>query len=805
MSVELKIGFDKIKTKLNSFFQGELGRSRLESISLFFDVKEIERELNYVSEFKKIIETEEFPGGSFHDIREVLKKVKLENSYLVVEEVVLLWHTISTIQDIISFFKNEDTREKYPNLFEKSKEVKYYPMVIDNIKRILSKEGKIKDSASNELKRIRTELRSKESQVSGIVHKSLAEVEKSGFLEEGSGVVIRNGKMLIPVLASHKNKIGGIVQDYSASGKTVYIEPFKSVEINNKIRDLIFEEKREIIKILVEFTDTLRPYTEDLVGGYDFLAQIDFIRAKALLAIELNAEQPEITNNQSISLRNAHHPLLLLSYKKSKRKVVPLDLEINDNQRIILISGPNAGGKSIALKTVVLLQYMLQCGFLVPVKNTSKFGVFNDFFVDIGDDQSLESDLSTYSSHLLNMKNIVENSNEKSLILIDEFGSGTDPAMGGAIAEAILEELLAKNVKAVINTHYSNLKYFAAQNTGISNAAMLFDKENLKPLYFLEIGNPGSSFAFEIAQNIGLPNKIIQRAKDKTGKEAVDFDKIISEIDVQSRKIRQERKELNYIKTDLVQKVEAYRLEKEKLVADRKKILSETSNEAKEILLNANKAIEKTISEIKSKNAEKEATRKIRKDFEKTKDEIIEKVKNEELKVKNEQNQLEKKKKQREKTKKTDNIIRIGDFVRHKKQGIKGKIEEIKDGMAMMTVGNLRTFIKLTELEKIDDKPENKAKIKVNVQMETVERESFVFGIDVRGKRADEALDKISRYLDNAIIANASDLRILHGTGNGILRQLIRQYLKSLDYIEWFGDADVRLGGQGITLVKLKN
>lgn len=805
MSIEVKIGFDKIKQKLNSYFQGELGKSLLDDIKLHFDKKVIDNELSCISEFKQIIEKELYPGGSFHDIRNVLERIRLENSYMAEEEVVLLWRTVSTIQELLSFFKKEENREEYPNLFQKSTQVKYYPFVIDAIKRILSKEGKIKDSASKELRRIRTTLKEKENQISGIVHKSLSEVERNGYLEDGAGVVVRNGKMLIPVLAAHKNKINGVVQDFSSSGKTVYIEPLKSVELNNQIRDLIFEEKREIIKILIEFTNTVRPYIDDLWKSYDFLAEIDFIRAKALLAIEMMALQPKVIEKQRIKLMHASHPLLLLSYKKFGKKIVPLDIEINDKNRIILVSGPNAGGKSIAIKTVILLQYMIQCCFLVPVNNSSEFGIFEKFFVDIGDDQSLESDLSTYSSHLFNMKKIIENSNEKSLIVIDEFGSGTDPTMGGAIAEAILEELVKKNVRAVINTHYSNLKYFAAQNDGILNAAMLFDNKNLRPLYLLETGNPGSSFAFEIAQNIGLPKIIIQKAKDKTGKDAVDFDKIITEIDTQSRKIRQERQELNRIKADFELKVEAYRNGREKLLTDKKKILDEAKNEANKILFNANKAIEKTIQEIKTKNAEKEATKKIRNKFENNKNQILNKINKDELKIKEEEKRLEQKKikQQKKKQKKSQGIIQVGDLVMHKKQGMKGKVEDIKDGMAMMTVGNLRTFVKIADLEKVQEQAQKKEKVKVNIEMEKVESENFLFGIDVRGKRTDEALQKIAKYLDNAVIVNATNLRILHGTGDGILRQMIRQYLQSLDYVEWYGDADIRQGGQGITLVKL--
>ena len=804
MNIEKKIGFDRIRNKLSGLVLGDLGRSKIQEIIFNFDKKTIEKELFCVSEFKNILKNDEFPTSYYYDIRTLLKNIVAQNTYLTLESIMLLWRSLLTLGEITNFFKKEENREKYPYLLIESRRIKQYPFLIDNIKRILRNDGKIKDSASNELRRIRSEIKAKESQVSGVVRRAVADATKSGFLEDGASMSVRNGKVLIPVLAVNRKRVPGVVQDYSSTGKTVYIEPLKSVDLNNQIRDLIFEEKREIIKILIEFSDSIRPYIDDLVQNYDFLSEIDFIRAKALLAIELNANQPKIVDNQIISLRYAQHPLLLLSYKNTDKKVIPLDLEIDENHRVILISGPNAGGKSIALKTVGLLQYMVQCGFLVPVNTNSKFSVFNEIFVDIGDDQSIESDLSTYSSHLMNMKNIIDNSDENSLVLIDEFGSGTDPVMGGAIAEAILEELLKIKVKAVLNTHYSNLKYFAAQNKAIVNAAMLFDKKNLRPLYLLEIGNPGSSFAFEIAKNIGLSNSIIESAKNKTGKDAVDFDKIIGEIEAQSQKLRQEKDSLNKVKADLLNKVENYRYEKEKLVKDKKKILVQASNEAKEILLYANKSVEKTIKQIKTQKAEKNTTKAIRKKFENQKIELLNRIKNKEKKIEKEEKIFSKKEKTKPKIEVITKKIEKGDFVRVKKNGMKGRVEEIKDGIVKISVGNIRTLVKISELQKIRNKQQQESKVRVNIEMEKVEEDNFVFGIDIRGKRADEAMKIVVKYIDNALIKEISDLRILHGTGDGILRNVIRKYLKSLNYIDWYSDADIRQGGQGITLAKIK-
>lgn len=803
MNIEQKIGFETVRKKLYKYVLSNLGKSLIEKMKFVSDFEYIKTELTAIEEFKSILAQKNFPTDHFYDVREILLKTKsVENIYLIPEEILNIWRTQITLKDIQSFFKSEENKENFPTLSTKSKKLKIYDFVIDSIKQILSKEGEIKDSASAELKKIRSELYSKEKQISGLVRKAYSDALKSGILDDEANITVRNGKMLIPVNASFKNKISGIVQDYSSSGKTAYIEPLKSVELNNDISELKFEEKREIIKILISFTQSILPYVDDLIVNYEFMAEIDFIRAKALLSIDLNAVMPKFSQKTSLSIRNGFHPLLIWAYKNCNKKVVPLNIDINDDNRIILISGPNAGGKSIAIKTVGLFQYMLQCGLQIPVQETSIFGIFNKIFVDIGDDQSIESDLSTYSSHLTNMKNIIENSDEKTLVLIDEFGTGTDPSMGGAIAESILEELIKKKIWGVINTHYSNLKHFAAQTPGILNAAMLFDNKNLKPLYVLEQGLPGSSFAFEISQNIGLPSHIIEKAKEIAGENTVNFDKIIADMELQARKIRNDRQEIKILKKELSQKVISYRTEKEKLVEQKKKIILEAETQAKEILREANKQIENTIKEIKTKNAEKEATKSIRQNFNKQKNQILNKINEEKNSIIKEKKQLESHKKKT--PEKINNKILIGDTVLVKKKNIKGTVEEIKDGMAMISVGNLRTFVNILELEKIQSKQKSKNNIKVNIKLNETKENNYILGLDVRGKRGDDALIKISKYVDNAIISNAKEIKILHGTGSGILRDIIRQYLKTIDEVEWFGDEDIRLGGSGITVVKFK-
>ena len=805
--IEKKLGFDIVINKLKKQTLSSLGISKIEKITFSRNLNFIKSQLKLTAEFLNIIENEDFPLDYIADLREQLEAInKKYDAYLQSEEILKLGQTLKSLKNILNFFKNEQNCEKYPELTKLAKQIKFYPAILSFIDKIITKDGEIRSSASKELKKIRDELATKEKQISSVVRKIWNYSQKAGIVDNEAQITVRNGKMLIPVKVANKNKLKGVIQDYSASGMTAYIEPLESIELNNKIRDLLFAEKREIIKILIDFTNDLRPYVEDIKINLDFLAEIDFIRAKALLAKDLNATMPSISPLPVQGLRNAFHPLLLWTFRDSGKKVVPLDLDIDEKQRIVLISGPNAGGKSIAVKTAGLLQYMTQCGLLTPVRENSVFGIFDKIFVDIGDDQSIENDLSTYSSHLKNMKNILLNATDKSLVLIDEFGAGTDPALGGAIAEAILEELLKKQVKGVINTHYSNLKYFAEQNDGIVNAAMLFDQKTLRPLYLLETGRPGSSFAFEIAKNIGLPNYVIDKAKEKTGKNTVNFDKIITELALQSRRLRNERNEIQRLKKDLSLKISQYRSEKEKLLKNQKQIINETKQEFEKKLADLNKTIENTVKEIRTQKPDNQTIKELRKKLQSKHNEIKQEIDSKQNKIQQDIEKLKKNKnKPKHKDKKISAKIEEGDLVEIIKNGLKGEVEEIKDGMVMLRIGQMRSFIKLTELRKIAPSSKKKTSVKVNIELAEDSPKNFVFGIDVRGKNVDEALQRIMKYVDNALISDANEIKILHGTGNGILRNAIRQYLQSIDEIEWFGDEDIRLGGAGITVVKFKS
>jgi len=809
--IQKKIGFDKIIEKLNDFALSSLGKERIQNIRFHTKKERIKQLLEQTHEFVDIIKNyDEFPTNYFYDARKYLNKIKIENTHLLPEELLKLKRSLETVKSIIYFFRKEETEGKFDELRKLVTQVKMYPYVSEQINRIINKEGIIKDSASAELRTIRIELAQKQNSVSRIINSELKKAQKDGIIDKDTNLTVRNGKLLIPISAYDKNKIHGAVQDQSASGKTVFIEPLRSIELHNQITELQFAEKREIIKILTNFADNIRGYIPDLINIYYFLAEIDFIRSRAKLAIMLNASKPKLSDKPVLDFRQAYHPLLYLAFNEVNRKVVPLDVELNEEQRIILISGPNAGGKSVSLKTVALLQYMVQCGLLIPVTPHSTSGIFEQIFIDIGDEQSIENDLSTYSSHLLNMKNFIKKGGEKSLVLIDEFGTGTEPIVGAAIAEAILEEFNKKKIKAVITTHYSNLKHFAAATQGIENAAMLFDSKNLKPLFILEVGKPGSSYAFEISKSIGLPHHIIKKAEQLTGTKQVQLEKHLNQIEEDKRLIESEKREIIQVKKDFKNREAIFRNEQQKLLQERKQIIAESNKKAEQIIADANKLIENTIRDIKNKNAEKEATKKIRKNLEQQKINIVHKNKKELRKIDQKQQKIDSKKivKTEAKVSPVDNNkIVVGENVKLKSSNTIGKVESIKDKVAMVVIGNMRTFVKLKDLEKISNnqiKKEQKTKVRVNFKNPSVQKNDFMAGLDVRGCRADEALQKVSRYIDNATIANASELKILHGKGNGVLKQIIREYLNTIDFVISCKDEKVEHGGAGITVVKLE-
>lgn len=825
---EQKIGFDSIRQLLKEKCLSTLGEQRVDDMSFSNQYDVILNRLNEITEFIRIIQEEDnFPNQFFFDIRPSLHRIKIEGMYLDENELFDLKRSLETIRDIIRFLTKNETEEEhipYPALRQLAGDIMVFPQLIDKINNLIDKFGRIKDNASSTLMQIRKELSRTSNSISHTLNSILRSAQSEGFVDKDVTPTMRDGRLVIPVAPALKRRIKGIVHDESASGKTIFIEPEEVVEANNRIRELEGQEKREIIRILTEFSSEIRPYIPDILQSYEFLAEIDFIQAKAQFAIRTNSIQPSLENKLIIDWGHAIHPLLQISLAKHNKKVVPLDIELNKRQRILLISGPNAGGKSVCLKTVGLLQYMLQCGMLIPVSESSHAGIFTSIFIDIGDEQSIEDDLSTYSSHLTNMKMMLKYCNSHSLILIDEFGGGTEPQIGGAIAEALLKRFNEKKTYGVITTHYQNLKHFAEDHEGIVNGAMLYDRHLMQALFQLQIGNPGSSFAVEIARKIGLPEDVISDASDLVGSEYISADKYLQDIvrdkrywENKRQSIRQREKHME----DIIAKYEAAVHDLEK---GRKEILNKAKEEAEELLRESNARIENTIRSIKESQADKERTKQARMQLDEMKNKLKEEEEirlDEEITRKMEQlreRQKRKRDKRAQKRKETaeqqpvkEKPITIGDAVRIKGQNGIGKVVELNDKNAVVIFGMLKTTVKVDKLER-SDKSEKSSQAMAKSTFVSTQTQDHVYqkklnfkqDIDVRGMRGDEAIQAVTYFIDDAILLGVSRVRILHGTGSGILRTLIRDYLSTVSGVAHYQDEHVQFGGAGITVVDLE-
>lgn len=830
---EQKIGFDQIRQLLKIKCLSTLGEERVDQMDFSDDYNEINRRLEQVTEFVRITQEEDdFPNQYFFDVRPSLKRIRVEGMYMDEQELFDLRRSLETIRNIVRFLQqtddeedtdNDDTHSPYPALHELAGDIMVFPQLITRINNILDKFGKVKDNASSELLRIRRELASTTGSISRSLNNILRAAQSEGYVDKDVAPTMRDGRLVIPVAPGMKRKIRGIVHDESATGKTVFIEPAEVVEANNRIRELEGEERREIIRILTEFSATVRPQVPAILQSYEFLAEIDFIRAKALLGIDFKAIKPSFENRQIIDWFEAVHPLLQMSLTKHNKKVVPLDIELNTGQRILLISGPNAGGKSVCLKTVGLLQYMLQCGMLVSMHERSHAGIFSSIFIDIGDEQSIEDDLSTYSSHLTNMKNMMKYCNEKSLILIDEFGGGTEPQIGGAIAEAVLKRFNAKKTFGVITTHYQNLKHFAEDHEGVVNGAMLYDRHEMRALFQLQIGNPGSSFAVEIARKIGLPEEVIADASEIVGSEYIQSDKYLQDIVRDKRYWETKRQNIRKREKIMEETIARYEKELEELDKSRKEILKKAREDAEQLLQESNAKIENTIRTIKEAQAEKERTRTARQELTDFRQQIEDENKAAmEEKIARKMEKL-REKQERKKDKKSKQAsqpavqpvpkvipLQAGDYVRIKGQTSVGQIIEINEKNAVVMFGLMKTNVKADRLERTDAPKQTLNTAKATfVSSETQDRMyekklNFKQDIDVRGMRGDEAIQAVTYFIDDAILVGVSRVRILHGTGTGILRTLIRQYLATVPGVAHFQDEHVQFGGAGITVVDLK-
>ena len=812
---EEKLGFDSIRKMLSDGCLCQAGQKKVDAMQFQSDFEAIRAQIGQVHEMGLVLDVEDkFPLDNYYDATPILDKIKVIGNYPEPDEVVLLRKSLEAIRQLKAFFSNDEVKTKYPLLSALAGDVSVFKEVLNAIDAVIDKQGIIKDNASPGLRDIRQGIKDKQSQVNKRLQQILRNARSEGLTPDDAEITFRNGRPVIPVLSGSKRKLGGMVHDESASGKTSFIEPAAVVELNNAVKELEIAERREIVKILQRLADEIRPYYDELIISYDFLGSIDFIYSKARFARRIEAQLPVLFAEQILDWKNAVHPLLYLSHKKAGKAVVAQSLRLDSNQRILVISGPNAGGKSVCLKTIALLQYMLQCGLLIPVSGSSEAGVFENLFIDIGDEQSLDNDLSTYSSHLTNMKYMLRHANPQSAFFIDEFGTGTEPAIGGAIAQAILEDLRSSGAFGVVTTHYANIKHYASEAEGILNGAMLFDTDKIKPVYQLSVGKPGSSFAIDIARNIGLPEPILQQATELLGEETINFDKHLREIIRDKKYWETKRKKIHQVEKSLDGIYTKYSDELEQVQKERKDILRQAKLEAKKVLDEANARVEKAIREIRESQADKERTAKARQMVDELRKQLGDDEKSPKAHVdeklaelRKAENRLHKHnpefKKKPIKEKKAKKELEVGDWV--KVQGMNGEAEilSISGNKFQVALGQMQMTVARNKLEYVRSSSGKKARATTFIDGSIRERKlEFKSEIDLRGKRADEALVEVQQFIDSAIMLTAPSVRILHGKGNGILRQLIRDYLQTIDVVRTVRDEHADRGGAGISIVE---
>ena len=834
MVLEQKIGFDKVREKIAAKCATQYAARKVAAEQISHDGGEIMFRLRLTDEMRLICLFEDsFPAGGYHDTKAFLLPLQAENTSIDLPSMRILRTSLDTLRRILAFFR-ECKDDLYPTLRQISASVSYEPEIGRRIEAILDRNGEVRDTASPELGEIRRALRSKEGQVSRRIGSILTQAKSEGLVDTEAEVVVRDGRVLIPVPAGSKKKLPGIVYDESATGKTAFVEPLEIVELENQIRELQFDEQREIARILMEFTEFLRPYLGGLIAASEYIGEIDFIRSKALVALDMIAGMPILSDNGELNLRRARHPLLEASLRREKKEIVPLTLSLNKEKHILLISGPNAGGKSVCLKTVGLLQYMFQWGMLIPTSEVSEMLIFDSIFIDIGDDQSLENDLSTYSSHLKNMREILTNATASSLVLIDEFGSGTEPAAGGAIAEAVLSRLDEMGAYGVITTHYTNLKLYADKSSGVMNGAMLFDGAAIKPLFQLQQGMPGNSFAFELARKMGLPAEVVKDAEERAGSEFVNIERNLRQI-ARSRRVLDEK--LARIKTTdrtLESLTDKYQKELGEVKALKKSILEEAKKEAQEILDSANKEVERTIREIREAQADRDKTKVARANLSKFKeglqqekpsenDAVIER-KMQQIIARKERERARKEKRgeipgqagpegkgsRKEKAAVDNSPLKVGDKVRLKDNDMVGEVTQVAAKYVSVSVGSIISKLAPGKVEKISnqqykDKTRSTFRPVIHYDSESISRRKLDFKptIDIRGERLADALDIVMHFIDDATMVGVGQVKILHGKGNGVLREEIRKYLKTVPAVKSLRDEAVQQGGAGITVVEM--
>ena len=835
MVLEQKIGFDKVREKIAAKCATQYALRKVEAEQISRDPGEIMFRLRLTDEMRLICLFEDsFPAGGYLDTKAFLLPLQAENTTIDLPSLRALRTSLDTLRRILAFFR-DCKDDLYPTLRQISASVTYEPEIGRRIETILDRAGEVRDTASQALGEIRRTLRSKEGQVSRRINAILGAAKGEGLVDTDAEVVVRDGRVLIPVPAGAKKKLPGIVYDESASGKTAFVEPLEIIELGNQIRELQFDEQREIARILFEFTEFLRPYLGGLIAASEYIGEIDFIRSKALVALDMIAGMPILSEGGELNLRRARHPLLEASLRREKKEIVPLTLSLTRDKHILLISGPNAGGKSVCLKTVGLLQYMFQWGMLIPTSEVSEMMIFDSIFIDIGDDQSLENDLSTYSSHLKNMREILTHATASSLVLIDEFGSGTEPAAGGAIAEAVLARLDEMGVYGVITTHYTNLKLYADMSSGGVNGAMLFDGAAIKPLFQLQQGMPGNSFAFELARKMGLPGEVVKDAEERAGSEFVNIERNLRQIARSRRALDEKLARIKTTDKTLESLTDKYEKELSEVKALKKSILDEAKKEAQEILAEANKQVERTIREIREAQAEREKTRTARENLAKFKEEIqaehpsqndaaIER-KMQQIVARKERERQRKVKRgeipgqagndgkagtRKDKAAVDDSPLQVGDKVRLKDNDMVGEVTQIAAKYISVSIGSIISKIAPGKVEKISnqqykEKSRSTFRPVIHYDSESISRRKLEFRptIDIRGERLNDALEIVMHFIDDATMVGVGQVKILHGKGNGVLREEIRKYLKTVPAVASFRDEAVQQGGAGITVVEM--
>lgn len=833
MMIETKLSFDKIKNIVAAKTTNILANRMVQDVEFSSNYERVCRQLKQTEEMRQIILMENaFPSQDFVDMTDELARIKLPGTVIDLETLPDLRASLYTLSACVRFLM-DDNGEKYPALHDLARRVERDPQLSKRLNKIVDDKGEIMDNASPELQEIRRQMSRKRNEVDLQIARSLSRAKREGWAPEDGEVTIRNGRLVIPMLDTHRRKIKGLIHDESATRQTAYLEPSEVVELNNDLRELEFDERHEILRILSTFTEYIRPQIPQLTAAYWFLARIDFLRAKALFALDIQGVLPTVNNRPMMDWIDARHPLLFLSHKEQGREVVPFSLQLNTltsqqatNSTILIISGPNAGGKSVCLKAVGLIQFMLQCGFLPPCRETSEFGIFDRVFIDIGDQQSIENDLSTYSSHLQNMKELLAVADNHTLFLLDELGGGTEPRSGCAIAEALLEELCRRGAFGVVTTHFADLKMMADRFDNIINGAMLFDTERMMPLYRLAIGHPGSSFAFEIATKIGFPLDILEAAEEKAGKEMLNFEHQLQQLELDKQEIARKEQELIVSDNFLNEVIEKYQRLTEQLEDKKHTILSDAREEARNIIVNANRTVERTIADIKEANAERERTREAR-----------EKMRLEAERLETEQKKAQEQSAHRTHQRENRNSshssgnnhhttsgnasaekeslpmgpLMPGDIVRIDGGDTYGQLLEMKGKKAVVESNSLRMTIAVDRLTKTQKKaiPVDRTE-RQNNRFQSIyddineKRKVFSPTLDLRGHRAEEALDELQRFLDDAQLLSEKELRILHGKGWGILKTIVRQRLQSIPEVQSFHSASLESGGDGVTIVRMR-